>query len=275
MQNLLRFLLRYHFPLLFFLLEVLAFTLLVQNNNYQHSSFVRFARNVKGKFYNHTMKAEQYLNLREENKQLRKENAYLRNYIARNMNTHTDTFHKRVDTAYNQQYFYIQAKVLNNSINKQHNYLILNKGSSDGVQPEMGVISQEGIVGVVVGVSEHFSSVMSLLNSELNISAMLKKSGYYGSLNWSGRDYQYAKLGDIPLHVSMNEGDTVITSGYSALFPEGILVGFVQDYNEAGGRFYEVTVKLSTDFKKLHNVYIVKHLLKSELQELKNKYMNQ
>jgi rod shape-determining protein MreC len=270
MQNLLRFLLKYHFVLLFVLFEALAMTLLVQNNNYQNTSFVRFTRNIKGRFYNQTHRIEQYLNLREKNKKLRSENVYLRNYIAKNLDREIDTFQKRIDTSSNQQFLYIPATVINNTVSRQHNYITLDKGEFDNVEPEMGVISNDGIVGVVRGVSEHFSTVISLLNSELNISAQLKRSGYYGSLTWTGRDYQYATLRDIPLHVQINKGDTITTSGYSAIFPEGILIGFVEDYQEKGGRFYEVEVKLSTDFKKLNNVYIVKNFLKEEQKELEN-----
>ena len=264
-----------NFTLLFILLETLAIVLLIQNNNYQNTSFVRFTRNIKGKFYDQTVKVEQYLNLREKNKTLKEENVYLRNFIAKNMDAEVDTFKKKIDTSYNQQYYYIWATVLNNSINKQHNYLTLNKGSAAGVKPEMGVISSNGIVGVVREVSEHFCSVISLLNSELSVSAKLKNSGYYGSFNWTGRDYRYGKLQDIPLHVQVSEGDSVITSGYSAIFPEGILVGFVEDYQEKGGRFLELTVELSTDFKKLNNVYIVRNLLKEEQKQLENEFTTQ
>ena len=134
----------------------------------------------------------------------------------------------------------------------------------------MGVISSQGIVGVIRGASEQFSTVISLLNSELRVSAKLQGSGYYGPLNWNGGDYRYATLRDIPLHASVNQGDTVVTSGYSAIFPEGILIGFVDGYQEKGGRFYEVEVNLSTDFKKLNHVYIVKNLLKQEQDQLEN-----
>ncbi|MFP4619676.1 MAG: rod shape-determining protein MreC [Bacteroidales bacterium] len=267
-----RFLQRYHFTLLFILFEAFGITLLIQNNNYQNTSFVRFTRNIKGRFYDQTVRIEQYLSLKQDNKNLKEENHQLRNFIARNLNEASDTFKKKVDTAYDQQYYYIRATVLNNSINKQYNYLTLDKGRAAGIKPEMGVISSNGVVGVVRGVSENFSSVISLLNSELSISAKLKNSGYYGSFNWTGRDYRYGILQDIPLHVQVNPGDTVVTSGYSAIFPEGILVGFVEDYQEKGGRFLELTVELSSDFKKLNNVYIVRNLLKEEQEELENEF---
>jgi len=270
MQNLLRFLLKYHFTLLFVLLEALAILLLLQNNNYQNTRFVEFSRNVKGAFYEQSMQVEQYLRLREKNQQLIEENEKLRNYIAANLQTEHDTFRRKVDSALNQQYSYLSARVINNSVNKQHNYITLDKGAHDGVEPEMGVISSRGVVGVIRGVSEHFSTAISLLNSELRISAKLSGGGYYGPLNWSGRDYRYARLADIPLHATLSMGDTVTTSGYSAIFPEGILIGFVDGYQEKGGRFYEVDVELSTDFKRLNNVYIVKNLLSEEQDQLEN-----
>lgn len=270
MQNLLRFLLKYHFTLLFVLLEALAILLLLQNNNYQNTRFVDFARNVKGTFYEQSMKVEQYLRLREKNQQLVEENERLRNYLATNFRAERDTFRRRVDTTFNQQYRYLSARVINNSVNKQHNFITLDKGEEDGVAPEMGVISGQGVVGVVRGVSDHFSTAISLLNSELRVSAKLSGSGYYGPLNWTGSDYRYAKLGDIPLHATLRHGDTVITSGYSAIFPEGILLGFVDGYEEKGGRFYEVDVELSTHFKRLSNVYIVKNLQSEEQNQLEN-----
>ena len=270
MQNLLRFLLRYHFTLLFILLEGLAILLLLQNNNYQNTRFVEFARNVKGMFYEQSMKMEQYLRLRDKNQQLVRENEQLRNYIATNLQAEEDTFRRKIDTTFEQQYSYLSARVINNSVNKQHNYITLDKGEEDGVAPDMGVISSRGVVGVIRGVSDHFSTAISLLNSELRVSAKLSGSGYYGPLNWAGRDYRYAKLGDIPLHATLSPGDTVITSGYSAIFPEGILVGFVEDYQEKGGRFYDVNVELSTDFKRLNQVYVVKNLLKEEQDQLEN-----
>jgi rod shape-determining protein MreC len=268
MQNLLRFFLRYHFTILFILIEALALLLLLQNNNYQNTRFVDFTRNLKGNFYEQTMQVEQYLNLREKNQQLVRENEYLRNYIESNLDFQADTFRMKTDTVYDQQFYYLSARVINNSVNKMHNYITLDKGREDGVKPEMGVTSGEGVVGVVRGVSDHFSTAISLLNSELRVSAKLGKSGYYGPLNWTGRDYQYAKLMDIPLHADVNQGDSVITSGYSAIFPEGILLGYVEDYQEKGGRFYEVDVKLSTDFKKLSHVYIVKNLMREEQDSL-------
>jgi len=274
MQNLIRFLIRYHFSLLFILIEALAIFLLVQNNNYQKTKFVGFTRNIKGSFYQQSVKINNYFHLKEENQKLAKENAQLKNFIAKNLETRVDSFKTVTDSIYNQQYRYIRADIINNSINKQHNYITIDKGSMDGIEREMGVISPNGIVGIISGVSKHFATAISVLNSELKISAQLKNSGHFGSLSWSGRDYRFVQLKDIPLHADINTGDTIVTSGYSAIFPEGIMIGFVEDYEERSGRFLEIEVKLSNDFKKLSNVYVVKNLLKEEQQfiEKTNQY---
>ncbi len=274
MQNLIRFLIRYHFSLLFILIEALSIFLLIQNNNYQKTKFVGFTRNIKGSFYQQSVKINNYFHLKEENEKLAKENVQLKNFIEKNLETRADSFKTVSDSVYNQQYRYIRADIINNSINKQHNYITIDKGSMDGIEREMGVISPNGIVGIISGVSKHFATAISVLNSELKISAQLKNSGHFGSLSWSGRDYRFVQLKDIPLHADINTGDTIVTSGYSAIFPEGIMIGFVEDYEERSGRFLEIEVKLSNDFKKLSNVYVVKNLLKEEQQfiEKTNQY---
>jgi rod shape-determining protein MreC len=268
MQNLLRFLLKYHFFILFILIETFSIFLLINNNNYQNSKFVNFTRSLSGTVYDKVNNIQEYLMLREKNEKLAEENLELKNYISQHMSARVDTFKVRTDTIYQQQYQYIGAKVINNSINKQHNYLTLNKGTNNGIHKDMGVISREGIVGVVKGVSEHFATVISLLNNELKISAKHKESGYFGSLSWSGRDYQYAELRQIPLHTKLSKGDTVITSGYSTIFPEGVLIGYVEDWEERGGSFYEITVRLSTDFKHISEVYVIRNIFKEEQKKL-------
>ena len=268
MQNLLKFLLRYHFLLLFILIETFSIFLLINNNNYQNSKFVGFTRSLSGTFYERVNNLQDYLNLREKNRKLARENLELRNFISKHLNTRTDTFLTQTDTIYQQQYQYIGARVINNSINKQHNFITLNKGLKSGIEPDMGVMSQDGIIGVVKGVSDHFSTVISLLNNELKISAKHKKSGYFGSLNWSGKDYQYVRLQQIPLHTQLSKGDTIITSGYSTIFPEGVMIGFVDSWEERGGSFFEITVKLSTDFKDITNVYVIKNIFREEQKKL-------
>jgi len=177
------------------------------------------------------------------------------------------------DTLHQQHYFYTSAKVINQTVNKQHNFLTLNKGSNVGIRPEMGVISADGVIGIVVNVSKKFSTVISLLNLDFRVSAKLAKNNYFGSLHWDGKDYRKVKLDEIPYHIDVNRGDTVITSGYSSIFPEGIVIGTVSNSEVKGGNFYEIEVDLSVDFKSLAFVDVISNLHREEqkvLEELDN-----
>jgi rod shape-determining protein MreC len=172
------------------------------------------------------------------------------------------------DTIRKQQYTFLTARVVNNSINRRNNYLTLNKGSLQGVQAEMGVICPDGIVGIVKDVSEHFSSVISVLHKDSRISTKIKKNGYIGSLMWEGYNAGYAILKDIPKHVKLAVGDTLVTSQFSAIFPEGIMVGVIDKFDSKPGDFYLIDVKLSTDFDNLSYVYLVTNVLKEEQKKL-------
>ena len=150
----------------------------------------------------------------------------------------------------------------------QKNFFTINKGELQGVKVDMAVISANSVAGVIVGCSKNYSVAMSLLNLDFKLSARIKSNGYFGSLSWDGRDYRYAVLSEIPQHVIVNVGDTIETTGYSAIFPEGVLVGTVSDYEKFGGDFYKITIFLLTDFKKLHFVDVIGNLKKTEQLEL-------
>lgn len=215
------------------------------------------------------------MNLKTANQQLNKELAELKGNLK---SSYKDNLVKIVDiydSAYIQQYDFIPAQVINNSINKQNNYLTLNVGRNNGVSKEMAVVSSLGIIGVVKDVSDNYASVISVLNRNLHISAMLKKSGYFGSIVWSGVNYQYATMVDLPNHILVNEGDTIITSGYSKMFPKGEVIGTVSEINESkSSDFMTLTVKLNVDFKNLSHVMVVRNLLREEQLNLENKSVN-
>ena len=157
------------------------------------------------------------------------------------------------------------------SINKQNNYLTLNVGEAQGVTEQLAVLSPSGIVGIVKESSHNFASVISLLNQNLRVSAMLKRTGYFGSLNWDGRDYRYASLYDLPNHISIMKGDTVVTSGYSTMFPKGELIGIVEEIEEVeGSEFVKIRVRLAVDFKNVSNVLVIKNLLREEQVKLES-----
>lgn len=217
----------------------------------------------------------EYINLRSANEALARENASLKTllpdvfYIDSALrNTIADTIHK-------QQYTFMTAKVISNSVNRRNNYLTLNKGSRHGVRPEMGVICSDGIVGIVKDVSDHYSSVLSFLHKDSRISARIQKSGYIGSMVWQGYDELHGTLKDIAKHVVVRKGDTIVTSSFSAIFPEGIMIGTVEEVEQSsGGNFQDIRIRLSTPFARLSSVYIVNNMLKDEQRALEEPLKN-
>ncbi|MEE4196409.1 MAG: rod shape-determining protein MreC [Bacteroidales bacterium] len=268
MRSLLNFLLRIHFLLLFILIEIFSISLLVNHNNFQRSRMVNFTRELSGKYHQKLAGFKEYFLLREINQQLVEENTRLLNIIESTYKSDEIFFRNVNDTIYNQRYFYTPARIVNNSVNKKHNFITLNKGKKQGIRPEMAVVSNGNIVGVVNGVSENFATVISLLNIDFRISAKVKKNGYFGSLSWDGKDYQTAVLNEIPLHADIQVGDTIVTSGFSSIYPEGILIGSIEHFEEISGSFYTIYVRLSTDFKRLSYVNIIGNLTQTEKLEI-------
>jgi len=173
------------------------------------------------------------------------------------------------DTNYSQKYVYTSAKAINNSTNKRENYITLDKGSINGIKAGMGVISSKGVIGTVKNVSKNFCSVMSILHEKNAVSAKIKKSGYIGSLVWQLGNYRVGQLNDIPNHVQLSKGDTIITTGYSLVYPEGIAIGVVKDFDlPEGNNFYNISIEFTVDYKKLSHVFIVKSWMKEEQKKL-------
>ncbi|MFA8433993.1 MAG: rod shape-determining protein MreC [Marinifilaceae bacterium] len=271
MKNLISFIVRFHFTILFIFLEVICVALLVRNNNYQKAKFLNSSNALSGGIYNSVSSIGDYLSLARVNEELAKENARLHNLLEESYKLSVDSSFRFVDTLYQQQYVYRWARVINNSVNKQLNYVTINKGSLQGITPEMAVVTDKGIVGMVLSVSQNYSTVISLLNHRLNISAKIRKNNYYGPLSWDGKDYRKVKLSHIPSHVVVSRGDTIVTSGYSSIFPEGKVIGTVSEVKSTtGGNFHDISVDLSIDFRQLSYVQVVGDLLKEERLELEN-----
>lgn len=270
MRNLFLFLWKYNFFIFFLVLEAFSGYLIVQNNNFQRASFINSTNKVAAEINTMVSAVTEYINLRAGNDALLRQNASLRT-VAPDM-FYVDSVLKQlvVDTIYEQQYTYRTAKVVNNSINRRNNYLTLNKGSLQGIQPEMGVVCAEGIVGIVKDVSEHYCSVLSFLHKDTRISARFKKSGYIGSMVWDdGMDPTHGSLLDIAKHVKISLGDTIVTSSFSAIFPEGVMIGTVDEVDpNTGSNFQDIRVKLSTSFANLTYVYIISNLFKEEQRQL-------
>ncbi len=243
--------------------------LLVSYNNYQKTEYLNSSNALTGSLYEKVSSTTDYLALAETNEELNKENTRLKNILAESYKMSVDSSVLYNDSLYQQQYLYRTAKIINNSVNKQLNYITLNKGRLNGIQPEMAVVTDHGVVGVVKSVSNNFSTVISLLNSRISVSAKIKKNNYFGSLSWDGRDYKSARLYEVPIHVLIQTGDTIVTSGYSSIFPEGILLGTVQEIlPSSGGNFHELVIAFSNDFKSLSYVKVIGDLMKTERLEL-------
>jgi rod shape-determining protein MreC len=274
MRDLLRFIVRNYFVILFLLLEGVAFVLIIQFNGFQRSRFMGLSRSVTGTVYTHLQGFREYLHLRTENETLVNENARLRNQLDRNKET---IFISRCDSLVldslyegsgRQDYFFIPARVVNNSVNKQYNYMMIDKGSAQGLKKDMGVISENGVVGVVTDVSENYATVISVLNRNFRVSARILRNSYFGIVEWTGRTPSSVRLREIPTHVKVTPGDTVVTSGYSAIFPPNLMIGIVENVNPGEGNFYNITVDLSTNFRNVYHVNVISNFHREERTKL-------
>ncbi len=276
MKNLFTFLWKYQFFFLFVLLEVFSVLFLVKNSYYQSSVIINSTNGITGNILNVYTNITEYLALKKANKILAEENAAFFNRLPGSfIKTDTASFFLH-DTLYRQQYKYVAAKVISNSTNRRNNFLKLNKGSVQGINKEMAVITSGGIVGQVIEVSDHFSSVMSVLNMHSRISVKMKTSRQIGTLIWNGENYRIGTMTDIPSHTQLIKGDTVITSGFSHIFPEGVNIGTVEDFRiSPGDNFYTADIKYAIDYNTVYYVYVVQNLQLDEILELEaeeNKY---
>lgn len=263
MRNLLNFLLKYNYWFLFLLLEAASFVLLFHFNHYQQSVFFTSANSAVGMVYEVSGGVSSYFHLKSTNEDLLDRNMWLEQRVAQLEQTLKN---KGIDSMklYSLEqmeageHSIFKAHVIKNSLNRVDNYITLNKGSNEGIRPEMGVVDANGVVGIVYKTSPHYSTVISLLNSKSSINCKIIGSEYFGYLKWEYGDSRYAYLKDLPRHAEFHLGDTVVTSGYSAVFPAGIMVGTVDGMSDSNdGLSYLLKIKLATDFGKLSNVRII------------------
>lgn len=266
MYNLRRFILKHHFVILFILLEVISILLLANSQRFHRNRMVNTTNDVVGKIYEWGSEVGNYFRLNSANEQLAEENAMLRKQLSVVHDT-TACVYDIVDN--DTLYEYIPAQVVNNSTNQANNYIIINKGKRDGIMRDMSVISSEGIVGVVTDVSRNYASVMSLLHSKSVVGVRFKNNEEIARLNWETNNYRYGIVNDIPTHIVLQKGDTVLTSSHSYIFPEDLMVGTVEEfYPTAVDALSKAKIRYATDFSTLRHVYVIKNLHKPEIDSL-------
>ncbi|MCX4330687.1 MAG: rod shape-determining protein MreC [Muribaculaceae bacterium] len=280
MRTLADFFVRHGAWFVFLLLAGISCYMLFRGNPYQQAVFMTSAGRVSSGVYSTANSVTGYFHLRSINDDLQQrladlemENINLRRRLQRaDERLYADSV--KPDSALAPYEFTI-ARVINNSITRPNNFITLDRGSLDGVAPEMGVVDQNGIVGIVNVVGPHSARIISLLNSDLRLSCKVKGSDAFGSLVWDGRSPRQAVLEELPRHVEFAPGDTIITSGYSVVFPEGIPVGtVVEQLRDADDNFYSLRIDLLTDFATLSTVRVIRNFMKDEIEATETDAVN-
>lgn len=278
MRNLIQFIIKYSNFLLFLGLEIVAFVLLFGQNNYHRSAYLTSTGRFYGSLYAIVDDTGSYFRLNKENEVLTAENARLMEEVQRLENLLEP--YRELDTTLlypdcsRYQYAhkglrFTPAKVVHADLGRQRNYLTLNKGTRDGVEADFGVVDQRGVVGIVSVANEHFSLVLPLINTKMSLSCRLMGHQVYGPLEWDGINPAFASLENIARHAEVHVGDTVITSGLTTAFPEGVMVGVVDEaVLKETDAYYHIRVRLSTDFSQLDYVQVVCNQQLREMQEI-------
>jgi rod shape-determining protein MreC len=267
-RNLFLFIARFHAFLFFVALEALAVVLMVQNNRFHQAGFFNSANYMSGVMFERYSNVTGYFRLKDVNERLARENAWLRSQLpgayyndARQQVDETDSTRRVL-------YSYVPAEVVNVTTNARNNYITINRGSRHGIKPHMGVISPDGIVGVVKSVSEHFSVVLPVLHSDFEASGRVGDEKFIGAIKWDGHDPRFAQLAEIPKQIAVKPGDAVTTAA-SRLYPEGLMIGTVEKVSKnTPHNFYDIEVRLATPFPRLTHVYVINYLLRDEQNQL-------
>ena len=269
MHNLIYLFVRFRGLITFGVLEVLCMYLVVNFNKKQNAIFINSSNTISGVLYERADQIAEFWNMSAVSDSLAEENARLKAELrnARFVETILQDSARNEETS--QRYTFIAADIINNSVNKHSNSITINRGAKHGVKLRAGVFDDRGIVGIVRNVGHRFSSVMSILHKESRITAAIRRNNYFGSLTWNGTNPKKVTLGDIPKHAQLVKGDTIQTSGYSTIFPAGIMIGVIDTFwLEPGSNFYIIDVLLSNDLSKSKYVYIVNDLMREEVKTI-------
>ena len=269
MQQIIYFIKKFRFFLLFLVLEILAINFTIQHHSYHKSKFVNSANAISGGFYNQMSSITDFFHLKIDNKILMEENTRLLNLLQHKGVT-VDTLFVASEQPSIQKYNFTVAKIINNNYTKRNNFLTLNKGTNQGVKVDMGVINSRGIIGVIKSTSNNYATVLSILNSNSKINVRLKNSDHFGTMVWDAKSYLNTQIIDIPRQASIKVGDTVITGGKSVIFPEGIPVGTISDFDIKNNQYNKINVALFNDMSAIGYVQVVENLQKEEQLQLES-----
>lgn len=263
MRKIIDFLIKNIHSLTFTLLLLFSLAQVIDKNYYQSSKFNFYSNSLVNLINEEKQSLVEYLNLKKINKILISENNILRNNYS--TNTKIDSIKPT------NNYLYTSAKIISNNIKFSKNFITINKGANDNIEIDDGVISSNGVIGIINNTSEKFSTIISILNTDLIINAKIKSTNHFGSLNWDANDYEILNLLDIPKSAKIKINDTIETGGMSSVFPKNIPIGIIQSFNlPTGLNYYEITVKLFEDIGSIQNVYVVKNNFKDEIKKLEN-----
>ena len=270
MRNLFLFFRKHYFIFIFLFLEVISLILFFRNNTFQNAVMFDWTSGISGGINSTYRDISEYFSLKRTNFILGEENATLHARMPEAIYLADKNISSRNDTLYQSEYRFINARVISNTTNRRNNYLMINKGALQGVEPHMGLIIGDKIVGQVVTVSRHFSWALSLLHHESTVSAKFLKNNQLVSVEWPGGDCRTGLVKEIPKHLHVSPGDTVVTSGNSEVFPNGILIGIIDKLNDQGDEnFNTATLTFLTDFNGLGYVEVVVDMFKEEKDQLK------
>ena len=275
MQNLIRFFIKYRAFFFFILLEAFCLYQIVNAKSYHKATYFNASNSVSSSIRGFFYSLGQYFDLKKTNDELAEENADLRKYLEALMSKSDLVKEVLEDSVLLNKFDLIPAKVINNPVNLIDNHFTMNKGSVDGVRPQMGVITNQGLVGVVQSTSENFSVAKSLMNTKLEVSAKLKGHNQFGYVKWDGNSINETHLLNISNHIKVEIGDTVTSTASSFSFPENTCIGFVKNIKSVEGKaFYDIELSLANDMQQLHYVYLIENKFKKEQKDLEEKVSN-
>ncbi len=276
MQQIISFLYKNKYFILFLLLESSAIFFTIQSHSYHRSKFINSANFISGGLYNRINNFKEFLLLKDENVRLAEENVQLKNLLNQKTKLATTNNTKEFDTVNsNQKYSFISAKVINNNFRKNNNYLTINKGESSHLKSDLGVINSKGIIGITKSISNKYATVLSILNVNSRINVKLLNSYHFGSLSWNNKHYNTVQLLDLPIQANIKIGDTVVTGGKSTIFPEGIPVGIIKNFKTKNNTYDFINITLFNDMSSIGFVEIITNLDKKEIKNLEEKTSNE